>query len=283
MKGETIPYLILFFISTLAGIYFLCSSRATLLEKKFSEGGMKIEKALRKNFISISGKKAFLVAGVILTGIFALAFLTSSLFASLILLSSLPVMLMGGMRIYQTSRRRKVIRSLPHFLNLLETELLTGTSLIQALRSIETSLPPPLRDEVSLINSSISLGLSPDDALEILSRRIPSEETLILVLTMRVAIRNGTNLAAVAREIRKTLIQRERMTRKMKAMTSQGKTQGIVISLVPPLLIVSITRILPGYGQFLFHTSQGKTILSISGTLIAVGWLLIWKITRPEV
>ncbi len=252
--------------------------------KLISSQTRKLEKGLEKNFIASSWFSKLIPGATLLFPLLiTLVIPGGSLMGKLPFLAVIPVIPYCLFRLYVIRRRRKILSQLPLFLDLLETLLKTGASFIQALNRIEEKCPQPLRDELRLINASIKMGSTVEEALEIFRERVPSEEAMILSLALGTTIKNGANVTEMVGKVKNTLVMKERMERKIKSQTSQGKLQGMVISILPPLLVIAINTIMPGYMNALTGTKEGKIILSICGALMASGWMMIWKITRPEV
>lgn len=166
---------------------------------------------------------------------------------------------------------------------LIANSLRAGFSFLQALDMLVSESKPPLSDEFSRVMQEHRLGGGLEDAFTSMEKRIPSEELKIVVTATLIARETGGNLAEVYDKIAKTLRDRRVSQDKIKAMTSQGKMQGIVVGLLPVLLGAILSWVEPELMYPVFHTPAGWGILAIVAVLELIGFYLIRKIITIDV
>ena len=101
--------------------------------------------------------------------------------------------------------------------------------------------------------------------------------------TLRVARELGGGLADALQRLAAGLRRRRAIEDKIDALTSQGRTQGVIVSLLPILLALVLLAIEPDATRPLFTTPAGLATLGIVVALQMLGWILIRRIVRIEV
>jgi len=127
------------------------------------------------------------------------------------------------------------------------------------------------------------MGLSFDEALLMLGRRVPGEGTALMVSALRVALHSGGNLSETLEKTAATLRSRLYMQGRIQALTSQGRMQAWVMALLPLLLAVVLDQLDPEAMALLWHTPMGWATLAVILLLEVCGMLLIRRIVAIDV
>ncbi|HEC93506.1 MAG TPA: hypothetical protein ENI51_11105, partial [Candidatus Atribacteria bacterium] len=122
-----------------------------------------------------------------------------------------------------------------------------------------------------------------EDALNNLSARIESEELKIAVVSINIARKSGGNLSEILFHISDTIRERERIKRKVSALTSQGKMSGIIIGALPLLLALILYKIDPEMMRPLFNTFMGQLVLLGVLFMELIGFVWIKRIIAIDV
>jgi tight adherence protein B len=69
----------------------------------------------------------------------------------------------------------------------------------------------------------------------------------------------------------------------METMTAQGRFSRVVVTAIPPLLLVAISLINPEYLRPLFHTGTGNVLLGLAVALVVAGSLVIKRMVNVKV
>ncbi|MBI4230799.1 MAG: type II secretion system F family protein, partial [Planctomycetes bacterium] len=93
----------------------------------------------------------------------------------------------------------------------------------------------------------------------------------------------GGNLSEIFDKIAATIRERHRIEGKIKALTAQGRLQGVVMSLLPVAVgvILKVTR--PGYFEPILTTSIGWFFLGAIFLMLVLGTYFVFKIVNIEV
>ncbi len=167
-------------------------------------------------------------------------------------------------------------------LRLMSSGLRVGLGLRQALTTVVQEMPEPARIEFGRVLGQTSIGVSIYDALDQLSGRMPSNELTMMAKAIRVQSQTGGNLGHVLEVLAETIKQRRKITRKVRALTSEARASGYVITALPIFVGGFILVAEPHMRGSLFGTLIGRLSLLGTFTLIAVGQLIMNRMTDFE-
>jgi tight adherence protein B len=180
-------------------------------------------------------------------------------------------------------RRLKIVQQLPDVLLMLGSSLRAGTSLQIALDIAIRETPAPLSQELGVVVREQRLGLALEDALESMAARLKLDEVELVVAAMTIARDVGGNLAETFDRLANTLRQKATMEGKIRALTSQGKLQGLIVGALPLFLMLALSYMQPAEMAPLFNTLIGWCVLALIGVLELIGYLMIKKIVTIDV
>lgn len=184
---------------------------------------------------------------------------------------------------YRKRRVDKFNAQLVEALQQMSNALKAGLTFAQAVEAIAKESEAPLKQEFGLFTKEVKLGVSIDDALMNMARRVGSDD-LELVATSTVIARSlGGNMAEVFETIAATIRERFRLEGKIEALTSQGRMQGWVVAAMPLVLGVVLNWMRPDLMQPMFESFFGYAL--IVGVLLmeGLGIFLIRRIVNIDV
>jgi len=188
-----------------------------------------------------------------------------------------------GFGVINRRRRLKIVAQLPDVLLMLGSSLRAGTSLQIAMDIAIRETPAPLSQELGVVVREQRLGLALEDALESMATRLKLEEVDLVVAAMTIARDVGGNLAETLDQLARTLRAKASMEGKIRALTSQGKLQGLIVGLLPIFLMLVLSRMQHDAMQPLFHSFIGWGVLGVIVILEAIGFAMIRKIVAIDV
>ncbi len=180
-------------------------------------------------------------------------------------------------------RRRKFNEQLVEALGTMSNALRAGFSLNQAIESVVESGEKPIKQEFTVLLQQLRVGMSFDEALASLDRRVGSDDLTLVCTSIDIARRTGGNLTEIFDRISETIRGRMRIERRIRTLTAQGRLQGIVVSLMPLALGGIMTVLKPDLMLPFLMSVKGAICVAIMLVLVSGGWFLIRKITRIEV
>lgn len=184
------------------------------------------------------------------------------------------------------ARRRRLARidaQLPDFLLALAGALRSGLGLQSGLRLVVQHTSPPIAHELHLLLKQQRLGLTFDDALDALQRRVDTEAVGLVVAAIKVAGQTGGSLAETLERISATLRTRHQLLGRIRALTAQGRMQAWIMAALPVILAVALHAIDPASMSLLWRTAQGWALMGLIGVLEVAGIMLVRRIVRIDV
>jgi len=175
------------------------------------------------------------------------------------------------------------VLQLPDVLLMLGSSLRAGTSLQIALDIAIRETPAPLAQELGVVVREQRLGVALEDALETMATRLKLAEVELVVAAMNIARDAGGNLAETLDRLSATLRAKATMEGKIRALTSQGKLQGLIVGLLPVFLMLVLTKMQHAAMMPLYHTIVGWAVLGVVGILEFIGFMMIRKIVAIDV
>jgi tight adherence protein B len=284
MNGDEIGILGLVFFSTalfgVGGIYLFSRGWETY-EEKYVKGA---EGTLEAMYLTIPPQHvAYLsiVCFLVLFGVF------TAVFAQIVVgiiagLFGLPAPMLV-LRALKNRRDRKFGVQLVDALMNMASSLKAGFSLPQSFLQIEKEMDTPISQEFRLLNQELRVGLSLEEALHHLYLRMPQDD-LDLVNTSIVISRDlGGNLTEVFDNIAETIRDRHVIEGKIRALTAQGKLQGVIMALLPFVVGAAIHVIDPALVEPLYRTEAGWALLVVLLLMVVAGYFWIRKIVSIDV
>lgn len=251
-----------------------------------SRGGRtsKLTEELMKADLKLRVSEYFLiVAGLmVLMGLIAYLRFRNPFVAAVALMAGYPIP--GFVLKFRQRRRIKAFNNqLGDTIVLLSNALKAGYSFAQAMATIAKSSSPPMADEFARAVREMNLGVSVDDALAHMVKRIESEDFDLMVTAVQIHRVVGGNLAEILDTIAYTIRERIRIQGEIRTLTAQARASGYIITGLPFALSLLLTFLSPSYIMPLFHEPLGWILIGTGLFSIAVGYGIISKITNIEV
>lgn len=158
-----------------------------------------------------------------------------------------------------------------------------GLSVQQCMERVVDSLPNPISQEFALVLSQMRVGRSMSDSLNELGMRVPRADVQMFVTAVNILQETGGNMGETFQTITYTIRERQKIEKKIEAMTAQGISQGVIVSMVPFFLMGMFYLLDPNYVAPLFSTALGLVALLFMVGLQVIGGLMIRKIVTIKV
>jgi tight adherence protein B len=166
---------------------------------------------------------------------------------------------------------------------LMANALKSGLSLQQALELVMRELKAPVADEFGRVVKEIHLGRLTDDALRRFAERVPLEDVKLTVDSILTLRETGGNLSETFQVIASTVVERKKVQGKIKAMTAQGMSQGVIVCLMPIVMMLIFGLIDPNYMLPFFTTPIGWMMLMLVFALDGMGLWMMFKLVKVDV
>jgi len=224
----------------------------------------------------------FNIAILILVPLLVWLLTGSALFAvvSLLLLAILP------RKLYVWLKQRRIERiqeQLPDGLLMLAGSMRAGVGFNPALESMVQDGMPPLAQELALVLREQHMGVKTGEALENFAERVPILDVKLFVAAVEISREVGGNLAESLTTLAETLRRRLIMEGKVKALTSQGRLQGIVMAMLPVAMVSFLAFAYPETMRPMFHTPLGWAVIAVCAVMEYLGYRMCRKIMTIDI
>lgn len=184
------------------------------------------------------------------------------------------------------ARLKKFDNQLGDMLNLMVNGLRAGFSTMQAMEAVSRELPAPISVEFHRVVQEMQLGISMEEALDHMLRRINSDDLDMVITAINVQREVGGNLAEILDTITYTIRERVRIRGEISALTAQGRATAWVISSLPIALTGILFLVNREYISEPFVSGTpicGYIMFGTAGIMILTGFFITQKIVDIDI
>jgi tight adherence protein B len=168
-------------------------------------------------------------------------------------------------------------------LTIMSNGIKSQTNVAQTMERVIEIMGNPLRAEFEQLLTQHKLGQSFEEALLDLGNRIPRPDVQMLVTSINILKETGGDLSQTFDSIVFTIRERQKLEKKIQALTAMGRFQGLVVTLIPFILALVFFIADPAMMMPMFTTTLGLFLIFIMITLQVIGGFLIRKIVTIKV
>lgn len=224
-----------------------------------------------------------LTLGMLFCGTASMALLGSIPWIPFWALTALSAVVALGPYFYVLRRKEKRIQQVedqfPDTLDSLARALRAGHPFASALDYVANQTPNPLGRELRKTFAEGALGSPWDKALENLGRRLPIPEVAMFVAAVQMHSRSGGNLSEILETLSENMREGAALRGEVRALTSQGRFAGRILSVLPVAIAVILFYVNPGFLLPLLTDPTGKTLLMASVFALLLAHVIIHKLT----
>ncbi len=167
---------------------------------------------------------------------------------------------------------------LPETLITLAASLKAGHAFNSALQSVVKEGAEPTSTELARVSSEIQLGMPSEQALDNMAKRMNSTNFGFVVMAVNIQRTVGGSLAYILDMVADTVRQRQQFSRKVKALTAQGRMSAYVLLAMPFMMALAIYALNSAYITILFDTTAGNVMIGIALFMMTIGGIVIQRI-----
>lgn len=228
-------------------------------------------------------------AYVLLAGVIAAAaiFYVNSLLNFPILYVSfaaaiVSIMVVRGLFGWQQRRlANQLFRQLPDTIQLVTSTVRSGLPVNEAFRIIAREMPQPTAGQFAIVCSEVTMGSSPEEAVEAVYRRTQVTEYGIFAVTLAVQLKSGGSLTETLQTLGDTVRQRVALAARAKALAGEVIFSSRALSLSPFIVGGLLYAINPQTVDLLIYDPTGNMLLAYAGASVLIGTLVIrWMVRR---
>lgn len=159
----------------------------------------------------------------------------------------------------------------------------SGSNPQQTMARVVEIMGNPVRAEFNQVLTQTQFGQSYEEALTDLAERIPRPDVQMFVTAVVILKETGGNMAETFQTIVSTIRERQKLEKKISAMTAQGIMQGIIVSCIPFVMGIIFFILDPSFIKPMFETALGIGMLAIMLVLQIIGGIVIKKVVTIKV
>ncbi|MEQ8197152.1 MAG: type II secretion system F family protein [Clostridiaceae bacterium] len=161
--------------------------------------------------------------------------------------------------------------------------LKAGYSFSQAMKTVAEESQSPVKEEIEILLNELSYGITMEEALNNLNRRMPSMDLELMIHATLIQRQIGGNLSTILEIIVNTIRERKKLERHVKTLTAQGRLSGKVISGIPVFLAAIMYILNKEYLISFLSNRYGQIAVAASVLSCIIGFVVINRITKIEV
>lgn len=192
----------------------------------------------------------------------------------------LPVMVIS--RIAQR-RYKRMGEQFPIAVDIFTRSLRAGHPIASAIFLITEEMEDPIGSEFGLVSDEVSYGADLTDALAAMAERWDLEDMRMFVVSVSVQSETGGNLAEILENLSTVIRARASMYMKVRALSSEGRMSGWMLTVLPVLTFISMFVVNP---RFYLDVAQDPIFLiGFPGLLVlyTIGVLMIRRMVDLKV
>jgi tight adherence protein B len=146
-----------------------------------------------------------------------------------------------------TRTRKKMQEQFPVALDVFVRGLRAGHPIAAALDLLTVEMPDPVGSQFGLAVDEVTYGAELRDALSNMADRWDLEDMRMFVVSLSVQSETGGNLAEILENLSKVIRERQSMYLKVRALSSEGRMTGTMLTVLPVFTFVLLFVISPGF------------------------------------
>ncbi len=180
-------------------------------------------------------------------------------------------------------RRQKIEDQLADAMVGLANAVRAGLSLAQSLEILAAQCPSPINTEFHQIIGEYKLGKPLERTLSEARQRLKSENFALFAAAMLASHESGGRLNETVERIARSVLELQRLERKVVAETAQARRSAIYMAIAPAFILVAYWFIDPGSTAMLFTRFLGQCILAAAVVLNAIAYVWASFLLDPDI
>jgi tight adherence protein B len=179
-------------------------------------------------------------------------------------------------------RLRAYEEQLPDAIDMLASALKSGYSFHAATNFLGQELAEPLGPQFARMYDEQRLGIDARTALVNFEERVGSVDVKMLVTALLIQRETGGNLGEVLQNTSDMLRQRSTIRGQLKTLTAEATYSARILALLPVLVFVSLSYMIPDFITGFTDTTQGQFMLVGAAVSVVLGYLVMMRIADVD-
>jgi tight adherence protein B len=180
-------------------------------------------------------------------------------------------------------RRLRIEDQLADAMVTLSSAVKAGLSLAQAMEILADQCPRPISAEFQRIVGEYQMGKPLERTLDEAKQRLQSENFALFAAAIQASRQSGGRLNETIERIAHSVLELQRLERKIMSETAQARKSAVYMALAPLLILFVYYFVDTPNTIKLFTTLPGQILLSISMVLNLIAYLWARFILNPEI
>jgi tight adherence protein B len=174
-------------------------------------------------------------------------------------------------------REKKFTNEFANAIDVIVRSVKSGLPTNEALKIVAKEIPDPVGNEFTLMNESMRVGVTLEQALKKMYDNMPTAEVAFFSIVMTIQQKSGGNLSEALSNLAGVLRDRKRLQGKIKAMSSEAKASAAIIGSLPPGVMGVVYVTTPDYIMLLFTEHAGNLMLAGCVIWMGLGMMVMRK------
>jgi len=180
-------------------------------------------------------------------------------------------------------RRQKIEDQLADAMVVFSSAIRAGLSIPQALEILSSECPVPIKHEFARLIGEYKMGKPLERTLEEGKERLKSENFVLFAAALLASRESGGRLNDTVERISKSILEIQRLERKIVSETAQARKSAVYMAIAPALILLVYFFVDPVNTQLLFTTLPGQIMLSIAVVLNIAAFVWAQKILDADI
>ena len=244
-----------------------------------------LEQLLDQAGLEISIRNFYVVSGVVGLVFVAVGFVTGQ---ALWVTGAMGVV--GGLglpRWFVSSKRKKrqkkFVNEFSNAIDVIVRGVKSGLPVNECLKIIGRDAQEPVKTEFYLLTEGLRLGLSLEQSLDRMYKRMPINEVNFFAIVLLIQQQTGGNLAEALGNLGTVLRNRKSMLGKIAALSMEAKASAAILGSMPFIVSTLVHLANPDYLRPLFTTQFGNMLLLGAGMWMLCGVVVMKNMINIKV
>jgi tight adherence protein B len=180
-------------------------------------------------------------------------------------------------------RRQRIEDQLADAMVTLANAVRAGLSLAQSMEILAAQLPKPINAEFHQIVGEYKMGKPLERTLTEARDRLKSENFALFAAAMLASHESGGRLNETVERIAQSVLELQRLERKVMSETAQARKSAVYMALAPALILLVYYFIEPDNTTLLFTTTIGQILLAVAVVLNVIAYFWARLILNPDI
>jgi tight adherence protein B len=180
-----------------------------------------------------------------------------------------------------TLRARELELTLPMALQQVANEMAAGATLETALKRVAETAPPPADIEIGRLQRRVEI-MGIDEAFAEMARRLNSRSFTLTASVVRVGTSSGGRLIEALKNLSRTLIEIERLNKKLRTASENGRRNLYLMSIIGPLVAIA-SALVVDHETSVLADSFGQLLIGVAVLAYFGAHILGHRLTKVQV